>query len=762
MGSPHTSAAKGLLSTEEAPTGRVRVLLPLPLDRAYDYAVPADLDPLAPGDIVSVPLGKRSLTGVVWDADTAESRPVDAAKLKPVAHRYDVPPVPPVLRRFIDWVAAYTLSPPGAVLRMAISVPAALETPAAQIALRLPTLDAETRAALEAQAGRLTPARRRVIDWLAADGMALPAAPLAQMAGVSTAVVQGMVKAGLLEPVPLPEFADSDGPGTLIAEAAARRPTLTDDQAAAAAALVASVNAARQGAGFEVTLLDGVTGSGKTEVYFEAIAACLAAGRQALVLLPEIGLSAQWLSRFEARFGARPLVWHSDISAAERRRGWRRIAFGHAPVVVGARSALFLPLPDLGLIVVDEEHDASFKQDDGVIYQARDMAIVRARQAGCPIVLASATPSLETWRNAAQGRYRRLPLVSRFGSAGLPDIAAIDLRQHAPPRGRWISQPLADAVSARLARGEQAMLFLNRRGYAPLTLCRTCGHRIQCPNCSTWLVEHRLLGRLMCHHCGHQQRTPTECPDCGTADALAPCGPGIERLAEEAAERWPDARLGLMASDLFNGPAAMADLVRRVGAGEVDILIGTQMMAKGHHFPNLTLVGVVDADLGLAGGDLRAGERTFQVLHQVSGRAGRSDKPGQVLLQTTAPHHPVLRALVAGDRDAFIAAELEQREQFGWPPFGRLAALIVSAPQADQADQAARMLARTAPRLAGIEILGPAPAPLALLRGQHRRRFLIKADRDKALQAVLKDWLAQCPLPSAVRLTVDIDPYNFM
>jgi primosomal protein N' (replication factor Y) len=535
-------------------------------------------------------------------------------------------------------------------------------------------------------------------------------------------------------------------------------PVFSPEQADAANALAGKARAG----GFSVTLLDGVTGSGKTEVYFEAVAAALEQGRQVLILLPEIALGAQFLGRFARRFGAKPAEWHSDLGHTERRQTWRDVAEGRARVVVGARSALFLPFPDLGLIVVDEEHESSFKQEDVVVYHARDMAVVRGSIEKIPVMLVSATPSLETMVNVQQGRYAQLHLPARHGGAVLPEIRVVDLRREKPERQRFLAPPLVKALETTLAAGEQAMLFLNRRGYAPLTLCRTCGHRLQCPNCTSWLVEHRFTARLQCHHCGHAEPMPPLCPECGEAGTLAACGPGVERLAEEVAARFPDARVAVMASDTLSGPRAAAEMVDRVQSHEIDILIGTQVVAKGHHFPMLTLVGVVDADLGLAGGDLRAAERTYQLLHQVAGRAGRAERPGRVFLQTFMPEHPVIGALVRGDRDGFLAAEAEERLRFGMPPFGRLAALIVSAPDDGEADFVAQAFARAAPQMPGLEVLGPAPAPLAVLRQRHRRRFLVKVRRGVNVQAVVRDWLGRVKVPGTTRVYVDIDPYSFL
>ncbi|OIR06226.1 primosomal protein N' [mine drainage metagenome] len=712
------------------------VLLPLPLAGAYDYKV-AEGQALAVGDLVRVPLGGRQAVGVVWGPGQGD---VAAEKCRAVAERLPLPPLPAPLRALVDWVAAYTLSPPGAVLKMALSVPAALEA--------APRAPLGYVAAAGTPAGLTLTAPRRAV-LAAAAGAPRIASDLARAAGVGPGVVTGLARAGALLPVPLPRFvlpADPDWarPG----------PALSAEQAAVATAL-------RAARGFGVHLLEGVTGSGKTEVYFEAVAECLAAGRQVLVLLPEIALTAQWLERFARRFGTQPLEWHSELGDACRRETWTAVAEGRAHVVVGARSALFLPYPDLGLIVVDEEHDASFKQEEGVMYHARDMAVVRARAGDIPIILASATPSLESQANVQAGRYARLELPNRHGGADLPALGLIDLRRAPPPRRSWLSPPLARAVEETLAAGEQALLFLNRRGYAPLTLCNSCGHRLQCPHCTAWLVEHRAAGRLQCHHCGYLSPLPPACPSCGAEDSFRACGPGVERLAEEAAEKFPQARLAVMASDTLSSPRAAAEMVSRMARREIDLLIGTQIVAKGHHFPLLTLVGVVDADLGLAGGDLRAAERTFQLLSQVAGRAGRAAHPGRVLLQTYQPDHPVMQALLSGEAARFYAEEARARRELGMPPYGKLVALIVSGAEAGAVDQAAALLARSAPRQDGVEVLGPAPAPLALLRGRHRRRLLLRAPRPLAVQPLLKAWLAPLDLPRGVRVQIDVDPYSF-
>src|ERR1700736_5352309 len=732
---------------QEVAVRRVRVLLPLPLPEALDYLAP-ELPPPELGSFVHVPLGQRTLAGVVWDGVGDE---LPDERLKPVIETLPTPRLQPELRRFVERVAAYTMAPPGSVLRMTMSVPEALQSPRPR---RLCAASPTGVAALACSTTemRLTRARRRVLEVLC--GGPMPAAEVARLAACGTGVVRDLISVGLVEE----RFGSTEASESPSPDWRLSGPALSPDQSLAAQQLVASIGAGA----FRVTVLDGVTGSGKTETYFAALAAALAAGRQVLVLLPEIALGAQWLERFRQRFGALPEQWHSDMTAAERRDAWRAVAAGRARVVVGARSALFLPFPQLGLIIVDEEHDPSYKQEDGVIYQARDMAVLRASLAGIPIVLVSATPSLETVVNVARGRYQRVALARRHAEAELPVVRLVDLRRERIERGHFLSPPLVGELAATFEAGEQALLFLNRRGYAPLTLCRACGHRFQCPSCTAWLVEHRFTRRLLCHHCGHAEPVPPFCPECLAAGALIPCGPGVERLLEEVTARFPAARAALMVSDLLSGPRAAAQLAQAMTERRYDVLIGTQIVAKGHHFPMLTLVGVVDADLGLTGGDLRAAERTYQLLHQVGGRAGRAEHKGRVLVQTYMPEQPVMQALAAGDRDGFLAAEARARRQAGLPPFGRLAALIVSAGDAETADFTARALSRAAPQLPGVTVLGPAPAPLAVLRSRHRQRFLVKASREVRLQAVLRDWLSRVRTAGSARIQIDIDPYSFL
>ncbi|WP_137786995.1 primosomal protein N' [Sphingomonas sp. 3P27F8] len=722
-------------------SSRARVLVLNAALGPLDYRVPQGMA-VEPGSIVVAPLGPRQLLGVVWEP---ERMPSDAEvgdnRLRNLIAVADAPPLRAPLRRLIEWTAGYYLSPPAAVARMALASTAALEGQ---------KLVVEYRATGDVP-DRLTPQRAQALERIG-DRQGL-IRELATIADVSDGVIRGLVKTGAIEGVEV----DIDSPYAS-PDPDHAPPALAAEQQVAADALIADVRAHD----FRPTLLDGVTGSGKTEVYFEAVAEAIRAGRQCLVLLPEIALTEPFLKRFHDRFGCEPVAWHSGLRSSQRRRAWRAIVSGHASVTVGARSALFLPYANLGLIVVDEAHETSFKQEDGVHYHARDVAVMRGKFERCPVILASATPAIETRQQVALGNYAELKLPGRYGAAELPTIEALDLIEHKPDRGRWLAPPLVKALEEALGRGEQSLLFLNRRGYAPLTLCRTCGHRFQCPNCTAWMVEHRLTRRLACHHCGHVEPVPRVCPECKEEDTLVACGPGVERIADEVTGLFPGARVAVVTSDTMWSPAKAAEFVNRMEAGDIDIVVGTQLVTKGYHFPNLTLVGVVDADLGLEGGDLRAAERTFQQIRQVSGRAGRGEKPGHVYIQTHSPKAQVMQALVTGDADAFYAAETEARREAGAPPFGRYAAIVVSSEDQQAAHEIARLIERAAPAVEGIHVYGPAPAPLAMLRGRHRYRLLVHAKRTLDVQDVIREWLGGLEWPAKVRVVVDVDPYSFL
>jgi primosomal protein N' (replication factor Y) len=704
-----------------------------------DYRVPEGMH-VEPGSVVIAPLGPRQLIGVVWEPERLPTEEVGDNRLRPLVGKLDVTPIAAPLRRLAEWTADYYLAPLASVLRMILPSSSALEGPRQLTEYRPTGLVPD----------RMTPQRQKAL--VALEGRQGTVRELADHAGVSDSVMRGLVNAGALEavavqadrqlPCPDPDFAPPD---------------LNEEQVEAAASLSSAI-----GKGFDPVLLDGVTGSGKTEVYFEAIAECLRQRKQALELLPEIALTEPFLNRFEAQFGCAPVAWHSELRSSQRRRAWRGIASGEAMVTVGARSALFLPYRSLGLIVVDEAHEPSFKQEEGVQYHARDVAVMRGKFEDIPVVLSSATPPIESRHMVEIGRYREVTLTHRFAGASLPEIRALNLTLDPPPRGRWLAPSLVSELETNLERGEQSLLFLNRRGFAPLTLCRHCGHRFQCPNCTAWMVEHRLMHRLACHHCGHVMPPPKECPECGEEDSLVACGPGVERIADEIAALFPEARTAIVTSDTIWSPARAADFVAQMEAGAIDIVIGTQLVTKGYHFPNLTLVGVVDADLGLSGGDLRAAERSFQQIQQVAGRAGRGDKSGRVLVQTHDPEAPVIAALVSGDGPGFYSAETEARRDAAMPPFGRLAAIIVSAEDSAQADSVARRIGHAAPQVEGMAVFGPAPAPLAMLRGRYRQRLLVHAARSLDVQDVIRDWLAGVEWSAKVRVNVDVDPYSFL
>lgn len=713
------------------------VLLPLAIDGPYSYRVPDGMV-LAAGDYVQVPLGPRHYIGVVWERrDTFGTN----LKLRDVVQKFDMTPMTALHRKFIQWLSAYYLERMGAVLRMVLRVPSAFEPERQRMAYVLGDVELK----------KLTSQRARVLE-VAREGFAMSAPELAQAAGVGQSVVKALSEAGALKAIALPSLAPFPEP-----KLNAPTKKLSHAQQAAAASLRASI-ASRQ---HKVTLLDGVTGSGKTEVYFEAMAAALAGGGQVLLLLPEIALTSGFLARVEERFECVPAGWHSDLRPRERERVWRGVAEGKAQIVVGARSALFLPWKNLNLIVVDEEHEGAYKQSDGVTYHARDMAVLYGTLGKFSVVLASATPSLESIVNVDRQKYDVVKLQDRHGRPELPEIKLLDMRVQKLPSTQWLSEPMIAEVRHTLESGDQALLFLNRRGYAPLTLCRACGHRLDCPDCAASLVEHRFRGILMCHHCGHQQANPKACPKCGTEEKMVPVGPGVERLAEEVAQLFPDARLALLSSDLARGQS-LRDVLREVEDGTHNLVIGTQLVAKGHHFPHLTFVGVVDADLALESSDPRGGERTWALLAQVAGRAGRGEKPGHALVQTYAPDHPLMRALTKGDREAYYGQEKIIRESASLPPYGRLAAIILSGNDAGEVERFARSLSQIIPPTDDVTVLGPAQAPIAIIRGRHRWRFLVKATREKDIQGFLRKWLGEVKPKGSLSLQIDVDPYGFL
>jgi primosomal protein N' (replication factor Y) len=758
-----------------------QVLVSSPIDKLYDYRIPDDLD-IEVGDYVSVPLGKRTVQGIVWKLGGESNIPVD--KIKEIFHKYNIPRSSELQRDFIDWVANYNCEPRGSVLKMAISVPDALEpiTPVTGYILsrgvalspkgrgggegeksfkdKPPTILIEHSKTL--RQNHTLPVGARAFSEgletslnLLSDNVPRRLSEISQLTGLSPSKIKTLVKRGVLETIDIhaPPPCGSPNPEYCTVH-------LTPEQKKGAELISARI---RQG-GFEPFLLDGVTGAGKTEVYFEVMADILrqSSTAQMLILMPEIALSNSFITRFTDRFGCKPALWHSSVTPAQRRLTWRSIAAGQTRVVVGARSSLFLPYANLKMIVVDEEHDTAFKQEDITRYHARDMAVVRGQKGKIPVILSSATPSLETMHNVWEGKYTHLKLPDRFGGAELPDIHMIDLRVDKPERQKFLSPTLLDELEKNIGVGEQSLLFLNRRGFAPLTLCRTCGHRLECPKCTAWLVEHKRHNRLQCHHCGYSSKIPSNCPSCQDENSLVACGPGVERIAEEVQEKFPDARTLILASDITDTHDKLMTALTDIQEGRIDIIIGTQIIAKGHHFPKITCVGVVDADLGLSGGDLRASERTYQLLNQVSGRAGREKLKGRVYLQTYNPEQPLMKMIQQNKRDDFLEQEARERANAHMPPFSRLASIIITARDEGKATEAARALGRNFPAAEGVTLYGPAPAQMYRVRGQYRQRLLIRAEKNLNIQKLIREWIGAVKLPSSIRVDIDIDPQNFL
>jgi len=718
----------------------VSVLTTQPIDRLLDYKAPKEGVKL--GSFVEVPLGPRKVIGVVWCEGKGD---FDKNKIRTISNRLDVPEMQPKMMEFLSRAGQYTLTPMNGMLKLATRAPGLANPPS------MKTVYIKG----DAEADRMTPARERVLNTLRdTTDMQFTAKELTESAKVSISVIKGLVLQGavleLESPRDLP-YAQLDPffPSQ----------KLTFDQKAAGEILRKNIRLNE----YNTTLLRGVTGSGKTEVYLEAVSECLSLGKQALILIPEIALTVEFLDRLKKRFGEKPAQWHSGVTMTEKRRCWRMVAEAKAQVVVGARSSLYLPFKNLGLIVVDEEHDISYKQEDGVLYSARDMAVMRASIEQASVVLASATPSLETWANADIGKYNRVDLTERFGDARIPEILAIDMRDQPMERNSWISPHLKNEVELRLERGEQSLLFLNRRGYAPITVCRKCGDQVGCEQCDARMVEHRFHGYLMCHQCGDTKEMPNVCPSCSEVDCLTAVGPGVERLAEEAQEKFPNSKISVLSSDMLISAQALKRRIKEIALGDADIIIGTQLVAKGHNFPLLTLVGVIDSDLALMGGDLRAAERTFQLMRQVAGRAGRADKKGIAFLQTHQPEHSVIKAILKGDEEEFWESEAQQRRLNNMPPFGRLAGIILKGPNLNDVFNLANDMVKNAHilNLINAQIYGPAPAPIARVRGNHRVRILVKASKETMLQNSLMKWKNSFKIPKDIQVTIDIDPQSF-
>ena len=733
---------------------KVRVSVPIPqlnsknLKNEFDYLV-TDSMSVQKGSVVQVSFANRIIWGIVYEC--SHTTEIEQAKLKPILSVSQVPPIDSVSLKFLEQVSEWTMAPFGQVLRMMLCVPNALSKDSPVFGYTVSSSQGDSK--------QLSKARQKVISWCQSNPP-VSASLIAKETGVSSSTINSMLKAGLLEKLEITSelIQNKQGVSFSLRKAieAASKIKLSEEQALAANKMAADNNR------FNVSLLDGVTGSGKTEVYFDVVKRQILEGHQNLILLPEIALTASWVNRFKKWFGFTPYIWHSGISMSHKKRIWREINAGFPAVVVGARSALFLPFSNLGVIVIDEEHDAGYKQEDQVIYHARDMAILRAKHAKCPVILATATPSLESWTNAQLGRYRHIMLENRYGAATMPDIQTIDLRKFRPPSGKWMSALLLAEIEERLKSQQQILLYLNRRGYAPLAVCSDCGVKQSCHQCDSLLVTHRLSNQLRCHQCGIAHPFKNKCQSCEQTDSIQLVGPGVERLAEEVYQLFPEARVSILSSDTLTNPSQMETTIQSIENGEVDIIIGTQMVAKGHHFPKLTCVAVIDGDLGLSGGDLRAGERTYQMLTQVAGRSGREQQAGSVFIQTSEPSHPVLQALRSQKRDDYFELELAQRENAHMPPFTRLAALIFSSMNETALAQYVKKLESQKPQFQNVFIYGPAPAPIYQIKGRFRVRFLINVPKQVNIQKIILDWHSRVDMPSIIKRQIDIDPYNFM
>ena len=725
----------------------VKVLIPNVVNTGYDYRLTANADI---GQFVRVSVMNRPYIGIVFgfgDSGLPDNKIKNVSEIYPSKLSADD-------LSWIQKMSNWTLMTPGAVLRLIINVPDAFLPPKVE-----PLYNFNFSAD-----GKMTDNRQMVMDaYSSNDNTAMTINDLRNIAHVSSSVINTMIKKGLLT---LCETRTVESDEFNYKYYDTGNVVLNDEQAAAAN----TIGTAVMNGGFSVHLLDGITGSGKTQVYFDSVLRAYNAGKSVLLMMPEIALTAQFMSRFEKRFGAPPVVWHSNLTAARRREIWRGVLNKKIRIVVGTRSALFLPWQDLGLVVIDEEHDGSYKQEDMGNYHARDMAILRAKISGFPVVLASATPSAETLHNVELGKYKILKLTSRFGGAQLPKISTIDLRENRPvdymlpgddtPQHGNLSPALCDAIGETLDAHQQVMLFINRRGFAPITQCKKCGWVAMCPDCSVGMTYHKRLGKLLCHMCGRTMEMPKKCPDC--SNEISMYGAGLERIEQEVHARFPNAKTALVSSDTIMTRQTLERLVARMENGEIDIVIGTQILAKGHHFPNLTLVGVVDSDMGLYGTDFRASEHTFQQLFQVAGRSGRGEFPGYVLLQTYQPDNPVLAAICAGDRDAFMQTDMAARRLAKMPPFGQLIALIIECEKEQVLKSFCETLKAAAPILHGGKIMGPIAAQIYQIRNWYRMRFLISGDETANLQPVVTRWLSGVRVPANVRIKIDVNPQNFM
>ena len=736
----------------------VAVLLIGPFNDTFDYLIEENINEISPGQIVLAPFRQRKVVGIIVSEG---SKTVSKSKLKTVIDIYELDPIPLPTIDLISFLANWNCVYKGLVLKMVLSPLEAIISPQYNKVYKYNLEDGLSIDSIDNK--KLRSKRKLVLDALVNSDKEVYETFLIQDIGVSKTILKDMVNKNLIVEKLIkikPDFSKNFIKSNDIKKENDK--PLNEHQKNA----VDKINKSIKKNETDCFLLDGVPGSGKTETYFETVQTCLDERKQVLILLPEIALTPDWQKRFYNKFNFNPLVWHSDISKKKRKEIWLSALSGTAGVIVGARSALMIPISKLGLIVVDEEHEPAFKQEENVRYNARDMAVYRANRSSASIVLASATPSLETFYNMRMGKYIHLTLPKRATGADMPDIKLLDLKLHPPQKGNWISPLLINQIQDKLLKKEQTLLFLNRRGYAPLRVCNSCGNKVKCINCETWLVEHRLDNLLTCHHCGYSKHISNICEVCGNKDQMKSCGPGVERIEEEVQRLFPEAKSITLSSDTMKNQNLLTNAIEQIKNSEVDIIIGTQMVAKGHDFPKLKLVGIIDGDIGLSGGDLRASERSFQLLQQVAGRSGRhtagTNDKGIVYLQTFDTENPIIKAIAQNNRDDFFEKELISRKNANMPPYGRLAAIILSSKFESNLDSFSSDISRLAPSFKNVKIFGPAPAPMYFLRGKYRRRFLIKSDKTVNIQKVLIDWTKKINKPSNINLNIDIDPFSFM
>jgi len=712
------------------------VLLPINIDRPFTYSSEEKLDI---GTIVKVSFGKRELYGVVWEADKIEKKP-DNIKIKSIIEVVGEGKdyiLPKDMVYFIKWISDYYLMPLGLVLKASLKQQFFQKKSRASYVLKInPKHQA-----------KITEKQKIVLEEFKQNKI-IDKRSLITKTGISNSIISRMIKNEILIEEEAHENITKINLDTKI--------ELNSDQLKASRALVKSTK------NNEVVLLDGITGSGKTEVYLSAVNEILHQGDQVLILLPEITLTHDFVHNLKKRYKYQIAEWNSSLTENQRRNIWFGVLNKEIKLIIGARSSLFLPFKKLGLIIVDEEHDQSYKQEDGIIYNARDMAILKSKQLNIACILSTATPSVESYDNVLQNKFQRTSLKNRFHGTQLPSIKFIDMRKADKIKESFLPVEIVEDIKANYERGEQSLLFLNRRGYSPLSICSKCGVRVDCPNCDTWLVLHKNNSQYICHKCGHTEDTNKECKSCHSQNTIVPSGRGIERVDEEIARIFPEIKRMIFSSDYLNNPTDILSALEKIKNNEIGLIIGTQLVSKGYNFPNLTYVGVLDGDFGLELSDIRSAERTYQILNQVAGRAGRMKEDSVVKILTHMPEHPIIQSITNNQKEDFYNTELAIRKSAGMPPFSRLASIIISSSDKVLLLDYVRRLDKLKNTPKNIDVFGPIEAPLSKLRKKYRMRFLIRSPKNSHIQFYIERWLKTLKINPKIRVVVDVDPYNFL